>query len=132
MPNQMYPSAREARWTGGLDLTDGTLSAVPLDSSYTYSSAHNFRDDLIGEIGSPVALTSVTVAAGLLDSDPVSFPDVANALVITAIVLFMDTGVAGTSALIGFLDTLHAGTPISFTSVGAPITADWPDGLILG
>ncbi len=129
--NAAYPLALESLSEGGLDLTDTTLSVVALDSSYTYAPTDQFRTSIAGaELGSAQAAPGVTNTGGLIEHTTVTFNDIPGAETIVALAYFMDTGVAGTSALICFIDTLHSGSAISFPTDGSNVTWEMPDGVI--
>ena len=125
MPSAMYPSAKKLLLDGDLDLLVDTIKAALVTSSYTYSSAHDFYDDLSGVIGTDQTLGSKDTTAGAFDAADSTWPAVTGAPV--GIVLYKDTGVAGTSPLIAFLD--GAGwLDLVGTMAGAPLAVTWDNG----
>ena len=91
--------------------------------TYTYSSAHDFYDDVsAGVVGTPQTIANTTVTNGLFDGDNVTFTAVAGNTV-EALVIYIDTGVPGTSRLVAYIDTGVTGLPV--TPNGGDITITW-------
>lgn len=92
----------------------GTLKVALVDTAvYTYSATHDFYSDVsAGVVGTPVALSNVTTTDGALDADPVTFTSVSGATC-EALVLYVDTGVAGTSPVLAYIDTGQTGLPVT-------------------
>lgn len=122
MTNAIYPKYKEALLSAGSDsaLASGTVKAALVDTgTYTYSAAHQFLSDLSGVVGTAVTLGTKTVTDGAFDSADPTWASVSGASV-EAIVLYIDTGVAGTSRLVAFIDTVTSGLPV--TPNGGDIT----------
>lgn len=122
MANAIYPNFKEALMDGSAntDMSGGTVKAALVDTgTYTYSAAHTFLSDLTGTVGTAQTLTTKTFTDGTFDSDNPTWPSVTGATV-EAFVLYIDTGVAGTSRLIAYLDTGQTGLPV--TPNGGDIT----------
>lgn len=125
MANAVYPKFKEALLdaSSNSDLNDGTVKVALVDTgTYTYSAAHQFYSDLSGVVGTPVEITNTTVASGLFDGDNVTFSAVSGSSA-EALVIYIDTGVAGTSRLVIFMDTGVTGLPV--TPNGGDITVTW-------
>lgn len=126
MANAIYPLYKQAILSDGAntDLDLGTVKAALVDTGvYTYSAAHDFYDDVsAGVVGTPGAIGTTTVANGLFDGDNVTFTAVSGNTV-EAIVIYVDTGVAGTSRLVAYIDTGVTGLPV--TPNGGDITISW-------
>lgn len=108
----------------------GTPTVVALDSSYTYSAAHDFADDLTGQLGDAIALTTVAFTAGVLTADNAGITGTSGGDVVAALAVYVDTGTPSTSPLLVFIDTNGDSTPMSFTSDGSTITIAWQSGQI--
>lgn len=125
MANAVYPKYMEAviQASSGSSLT-GTLKAVLIDTAdYTYNAAHDFYDDVsAGAVGTPGTIGSKTYTNGLLDGADVTFTAVTGDPC-EAIIIFLDTGVAGTSRLVAYLDTGVTGLPV--TPNGGDISITW-------
>lgn len=112
---QAQASANPVAW-----LTD-TIKAAILSSAYTFSSAHDFFNDLTGVLGSGT-LASKSCTNGVLDAaDTVVAGVLASAA--HSVWIYKDTGNAATSQLIAFFDT---GIGFDQTPTGAT-TIIWPD-----
>ncbi len=127
MANAIYPKFKEALLDdlANTDLNDATVKVLLIDTAnYTYSAAHQFLSDVAGAgiVATSPALTNTTVTNGLFDADDVVFSAVTGASV-EAIILFVDTGVAGTSRLVGYIDTGATGLPV--TPNGGNINIGW-------
>lgn len=125
MANAIYPLYKQALLDAdaNVDLDDGTLKVSLVDTgTYTYSAAHDFYDDLTGEVGTAQTIANTTVAAGVVDGDNVTFTAVSGATV-EALVLWLDTGTPATSRLVAYIDTGQTGLPV--TPNGGDITITW-------
>lgn len=126
MANALYPKWKEALLSAeaNADL-DGTLKAVLIDAAdYTYSAAHDFLDDVAAgaRVGTPQTLGSKTYTDGVLDAADVLFPAVTGDPC-EAILLYLDSGVEGTSRLVAYIDTGVTGLPV--TPSGGDIEIQW-------
>ena len=126
MANKNYPLYKKAALTGGANtsLTGGTLKVALVDTdTYAYSDAHEFYSDLSGVVGTPVEITNPTVSAtAVLDGDNATFTSVSGSSA-EALVIYIDTGVAGTSRLVTYIDTGITGLPV--TPNGGDIATEW-------
>jgi len=126
MANAIYPKFKEALADASTnsDLNDNTVKVALVDTGvYTYNSAHDFYDDVsAGVIGTPQTIANTTVTNGLFDGDDVTFTAVTGATV-EALVIYIDTGVAGTSRVVAYIDTGVTGLPV--TPNGGDITITW-------
>lgn len=119
MANAIYPAFKEfllGTATGpDLDNASVNVKAVLIDlADYTYSSAHDFLDDVAA--GSRVAtsgnLASKTVALGVFDTADFAFTAVTGDQS-EGLILYIDSGTASTSRLIAFYDTGVTGLPVT-------------------
>ena len=126
MANAVYPKYKQALLDGdsNTDIDDGTVKVALVDTGvYTYSSAHDFYDDVSsGVVGTPQTITNTTVTNGLFDGDDVTFTAVSGSSV-EALVIYIDTGVAGTSTLVAYIDSGVTGLPV--TPNGGDIIVTW-------
>lgn len=121
MASALYPSFKAKLLTAGLNLASLTIKAVLIDSAdYTYSSAHDFLNDVAAGAreGTPQTLGSKTTALGVFDAGDLTFPAVTGDPV-EAIVIWNDTGNEATSDLIAFIDG------ISVSPNGGDINVVW-------
>lgn len=125
MANLLYPKYKEVLLGAGVNLTSLTIKAALIDTgTYTYSSAHQWYSSVSGVVGTPVTLASKTVTDGVFDAADITFTAVSGATV-EAIILYNDTGVAGTSHLIAYIDSA-TGLPV--TPNGGDINIVWSSG----
>ena len=126
MSNELYPEGVDQFLTGGINLPSHTIKVTLIDTAdYTYSSAHDFIDDVPAAARVATAtLANVTVTAGVVDADDATFTTVAGD-VSEALIIWRDTGVEATSPLIAYIDTA-TGLPV--TPNGTNITVTWDSG----
>lgn len=125
MANAVYPKFMEAVIQASANSSlGGTLKVALIDlADYTYSAAHEFYTSASAAVvGTPQTIGSKTYTNGLLDGADVTFTAVTGDPC-EAIILFLDTGVAGTSRLVAFLDTGVTGLPV--TPNGGDIGITW-------
>lgn len=125
MANVLFPKFKEALLAAGLSLSTATIKAQLVDTgAYTYSSAHDFLDDVpsAARIGAAVALTAKTITLGVFDAADVGFGATTGATA-EAIVIYNDTPAAETGKhLIAYIDTA-TGLPV--TPNGGAINVTW-------
>lgn len=125
MANAIYPKYKEALLNGSANtnMSSGTVKVALVDTgTYTYSSAHEFLSSLTGRVGTDQTLGTKTFTNGTFDADNATWTAVSGSTC-EALVIYIDTGVAGTSRLIAFIDTGVSGLPV--TPNGGNITATW-------
>ena len=91
--------------------------------TYTYSAAHEFLSSLSGVVGTAQTLGSKTYANGVFDAANVTFPTVSGATA-EALVIYIDTGTAGTSRLVAYIDTGVTGLPVTPNGADINLTFD--------
>lgn len=125
MANVIYPAYKEALLDAStnVDLNDGTVRVALIDTgTYTYNAAHDFYNDVSGVVGTPQEIENTSVTNGVFDGDDVTFTAVTGNSV-EALIIYIDTGTAGTSRLVAYLDTGYTGLPV--TPNGGDITITW-------
>ncbi len=112
MANVLYDSGREGILDTTIDMT-GDVRCVLVKSSYTFSAAHNFMDDIgTDDNGRSIALSGKTYTAGVFDASDISLT-ATSAVACEAIVLFQHTGNDATARLIAYIDTPTSGLPFT-------------------
>lgn len=133
MANALYPLWKEAllQFSTNNNLSAGTVKAALIDTGvYTYSAAHQFWSSAVaGVIGTPQTLASKTFTNGVFDAADVTMNNVTGASA-EAIIIYIDTGVNGTSPLVCYLDTGVTGLPVTPNS--GNITIQWNASGIFG
>ena len=126
MASVIYPKAKEQMWKTGVNALAGDVKAVLVDiAEYTYNAAHEFLSDVPApaRVATSPNLANKTVTDGILDADDVDLGDISGA-VSEAVILYVDTGTAGTSRLLLYIDS---GNGLPITPEG-PTTIEWNDG----
>lgn len=124
MANAIYPKWKEAVMQASANSSlGGTLKVALVDTgTYTYSAAHEFLSSLAGVVGTAQTLGSKTFVNGILDAADATFTAVSG-VTVEALVLYLDTGVAGTSRLVAYIDTGVTNLPV--TPNGGDIVIQW-------
>lgn len=130
MSNAVYPSALDAFGTAEIDYASDTIKIQLLSATYTYSSSHDFFNDITGAIDSPQTLAGKSVSAGEFYADDAVFPAVATGSTIKAYVVYKDTGTSSTSALIAYVDTRADTVPISVATNDGDVTVAFASGKV--
>jgi hypothetical protein len=102
-------------------LLSGDVKVAAVSATYTYSTAHDFLNDLSGVVATSPNLTTKTTTGGVFTCDPFTFTAVAGGSTITAFVVYLDTGSSATSPLLAYLDTKGDATPVSIVTDGGDI-----------
>lgn len=128
MANALFDPGREGFLDGSIDWDTDTIKES-LVRGYAFNAAHKFLSEVTGAGGTLVAtsgaLASKTVTNGVADAADVTHSAVAAGAAITSIIIYKDTGVAGTSRLIAFIDTA---TNLPVTPNGGDIIVQWDNG----
>ena len=125
MANAIYPKYKEALLdaAANVDINNGTVKVALIDTgTYTYNAAHEFYSSVTGVVGTPQTIGTKTVTNGVFDGDNVTFTSVTGNSV-EALLIYVDTGTAGTSRLVAYIDTSVTGLPV--TPNGGDITITW-------
>ena len=131
MANHIYPPAKKQMLLGGIDLSSVNVKALLVNVSgagtlYAYNAAHEFLSDIPAGARiatSPNLASKVVGNDGSFDSDDPTFNGVTGDSV-EAIVLYIDTGTAGTSRLIMFQDAGVTGLPLTPDGSDVQINVD--------
>jgi hypothetical protein len=125
MANSLYPKWKEALLQNSSNSAlTGTVKAALVDTgTYTYSSAHEFLTSLTGVVGTAQTIGATkSYTDGVFDGGDVTYTAVTGNSA-EALVLYIDTGTAGTSRLVAFIDTGVTGLPV--TPNGGNISVTW-------
>lgn len=127
MANALYNKGKEKLLSAGINTLTDTIKAALVKSAYSVNLAtHEFLSDLGANVlNTNQALASRSVTAGVYDAADVTWPTVTAGDTASYVVLFKDTGVAGTSPLIAYLDTI---TNFPVTTNGGDIQVVWDNG----
>jgi hypothetical protein len=128
MASQHYNLALQEFWKGTLgDLTSAGVTVkarLMRTSAYTISQAHQFASSLPAAIATDVVLGTKTANGagadpGCFDAADATYTAVPSGAAIDCLAVFKDTGVAGTSPLLFYIDGF------TVTPNGGDITVQW-------
>lgn len=101
----VYPKARTKFLKGDIDWENDDFLAVALDATYTYSEAHDFRDDLTGVLGTASLAGMAALDNGWADATDPTITGMTPGLTVARFVIARDVGTAATDDLIWYADT---------------------------
>lgn len=135
MANALYGKGKEKLLssTSGISLDTDTIKAALVTSAYTPNlSTDEFYTSisalLVGGASATMntqTLGSKTITLGVFDAADITYPAVTTGITAKYVVLYKDTGVAGTSPLIACLDII---TGFPLTTNGGDVTIQWDNG----
>lgn len=122
MANAVYPCYKAFVMTAAAnvsltvdDTTNGPYCALVDTNTYTYSSAHDFYNDLSGVVGTDQRISTPTVGAATaqFDGDDLTYTSVTGASV-EALVIYRKNGGANTTwKLVAYIDTGQTNLPVT-------------------
>ncbi|MBN7352165.1 Bacteriophage protein [Mycobacteroides abscessus subsp. abscessus] len=125
MVNALYDKAKEALLVGKIDWQNDNIKVAAVDATYTPNIAtHQYLSDITGVVVTSSNLSGKSWTGGVADAADVTFPTVTGATIVR-LVIYQDTGTAGTSRLIALYDTA-TGLPV--TPDGTNINTTWDNG----
>lgn len=127
MSNALYAKGKEKILSGAINFLNDTIKVALVKSTYGVNlTAHEFLSDLgSNALGTNQTLSSKAATNGRFDAaDPVWTAVVAGDTA-ACIVIYKDTGVAGTSPLLAFIDQI-TGFPLQTN--GGSISPEWDNG----
>ena len=127
MANALYALGKEKILSGAINLPSDTIKVALLKNTYPQNlTTDDFYDDISAYvIGTPQTLGSKSVALGVFDAGDVTYTAVTAGDTLEGVVIYKDTGVAGTSPLLAYIDTI-TGFPLATN--GGDITIQWDNG----
>jgi len=124
LANAIYPAFKAGILQGTWNLSSANIKVALVDSAvYTYSSAHDFFNDVASVVANSGNLGTKTFTGGVFDSADPTFTAVTGA-VSEQLILYLDTGTAATSPLIAFYDTGVTGLPVTPNSGDIGVTVN--------
>lgn len=125
MANTLFPKGKQRMLTAGVNFLTDTIKAVLVPDSYVFSAAHEFLSDLGTTFGAAQTLTNKSVTDGVFDADDVTFPALTAGTNLKAVVLYKDTGVAGSSPVLDYVDTV---TGLPMLTNNGDVQIQWDGG----
>ena len=127
MANSLYAKGKEKFLSGAINLITDTIKVSLVKNTYPQNlTTDDFYDDISAYvIGTPQTLAAKSVALGVFDAGDVTYTAVTAGDTLEGVVIYKDTGVAGTSPLLAYIDTI-TGFPLATN--GGDITIQWDNG----
>jgi len=127
MASGLYYLGRQKFLEGSIAwLTDNIRVALVDTNTYSVDlAADEFHSDLSGILATSGLLSGKNSTTGVADASDITIPAVPASGTCGALVIFKDTGVSGTSALIAYIDT---GTGLPFVPNGGDVLISWDSG----
>lgn len=135
MANALYGKGKEKLLsaTSSISLDSDTIKVSLVTTSYAQNlSTDEFFSTISGVLAAGAVaaantqtLGSKTITLGVFDAADVTFPSVTAGDVCEGVVIWKDTGVAGTSPLLAYIDTI---TGFPLTTNGGDVTVVWDNG----
>lgn len=127
MANALYAKGKEKILSASINFPADTIKVALVKNTYPQNLATDefYTDISTYVVGTPQTLGTKTVTAGAFDAADATFTAVTGGDTLKGVVIYKDTGVAGTSALIAYIDTI-TGFPLATN--GGDITIQWDGG----
>jgi|SRR6267142_337766 len=128
MANALYTKYKETLLgAGGINLSSDTIKVALVAAGYAANIGTDQFFSAVGAnvVGTPQQINSPTITGGVFNGNGVTFTAVTGSQV-TQLVIYKDTGTAGTSPLIALDVTASSGLPV--TPNGGNITITWDTG----
>lgn len=127
MANALYAKGKEKILSAAINFPTDDIKVALVTNAYPQNLATDefYTDISTYVIGTPQLLGTKSVAAGVFDAADAVFAAVAAGSTVEAVVIYKDTGVAGTSPLLAYIDVI-TGFPLATN--GGDITIQWDAG----
>lgn len=127
MANALYAKGKEKILAAAINFVGDTIKVALVKNTYPQDLTNDEFFSAIAAyvVGTPQTLASKTITNGVFDAADATFPAVASGDTLEGVVIYKDTGVAGTSALIAYVDTI-TGFPLATN--GSDLTIQWSNG----
>lgn len=127
MANALYAKGKQKLLSGAINIPSDVIKVALVSTAYTEQlSLDEFYTTISPVVlGTPQTLAGKTVTDGVFDANDVTFSTVAAGSTAKGLVIYKDTGLASTSALIAFIDTI-TGFPLATN--GGDISIVWDAG----
>lgn len=127
MANALYGKGKEKMLSASINFPSDTLKVALVKNTYPQSlTADEFYTSISSYVlGTPQTLSSKSVTLGVFDAADATFTAVTAGDTSEGVVIYKDTGVAGTSPLLAYIDTI-TGFPLATN--GGDITVQWDSG----
>lgn len=127
MSNALYAKGKEKILSASINFVSDTIKVALVKNTYPQNLATDeFYSDISAYvIGTPQTLGSKSVTGGVFDASDATYTAVTAGDTLEGVVVYKDTGVAGTSPLLMYIDTI-TGFPLATN--GGDIVIQWDNG----
>ncbi len=127
MANALYGKGKEKLLTAAVNFSSETIKAALVSTAYSPNlSTDEFYTTISPHVlGTPQTLGTKSILLGVFDAADSLFEAVFAGSTVKAVVLYKDSGLAGTSPLLAYIDTI-TGFPLATN--GGDIQIVWDSG----
>lgn len=127
MANALYTKGKEKILSAAINFATDTIKVILVKNTYPQNLATDeFLSDVAAyRLNTDQSLTGKTVANGAFDAGDSTWTAVTAGDTCEGVVIYKDTGVAGTSPLIAYIDTI-TGFPLATN--GGDVSVTWDNG----
>lgn len=127
MANALYAKGKEKILSAAINFATDTIKVALVKNTYAQNlTTDEFLSGIAAHvIGADQTLGSKAVTLGAFDAGDATWTAVASGDTAKCVVIYKDTGVAGTSPLIAYIDTI---TGFPMATNGGDITVQWDNG----
>ena len=128
MANALYVKGKEKILSAAINFTTDTLKVALVKNDYAQNLTTDeyYTSISASVLGTPQTLLTPSVTGGTFDAADATFVAVTAGSTSEGVVIYKDTGVAGTSPLIAYIDTI---TGFPLLTNGGDITVQWDGGI---
>ena len=127
MANALYAKGKEKILSGAIDFLTETIKVALIKNDYAQNLATDefYTSISASVLNTPQTLGTKSVTAGVFDAADATFTAVTAADTTEGVVIYKDTGVAATSPLLAYIDTI---TGFPLLTNGGDIVIQWDNG----
>lgn len=127
MANALYAKGKEKLLAAAINFVADTIKVALVKNTYPQDLTNDEFFSAIDAhvVGTPQTLASKTITNGVFDAADVTYTTVPAGSTLEGVVIYKDTGVAGTSALLAYIDTI-TGFPLATNN--GDVTVQWDNG----
>jgi hypothetical protein len=128
--SQLYPLGKQSLLEGQIAYLTDTIKVALVKNTYTpnFVTDQFYSDISSNVVGTPQTLTSKTSTNGVANAAGVTFPAVPAGGTVNAAVVYKDTGTAGTSRLIAYINSATGAPGLPFSPNGSNVDLAWDTG----
>lgn len=129
MANALYGKGKEKLLSAAINLSSDTIKVALVSSAYSQNlTTDEFYSTISAHVlGTPQTLGTKSITLGVFDAADVTFAAVTSGSTAKGLVIYKDTGLAASSPLLAFIDTI-TGFPLATN--GGDITVTWDNGAL--